>query len=68
MEFINKSNSAAANDIIDRYLTWAKNHHCEESNLYSSLGEHKLGERSCKDLLIYNVLLPEQVSIRRSTY
>lgn len=60
MEFINKSNSAAANDIIDRYLTWAKNHHCEESNLYSSLGEHKLDERSCKDLLIYNVLLPEQ--------
>lgn len=60
MEFINKSNSVAANNIIDAYLNWAKDNNCDESKLYSSLGQYSLDGLSCKNKIIKEVLLPEQ--------
>jgi 5-methylcytosine-specific restriction endonuclease McrA len=63
METISKNNEAAANSIIDSYLTWAKTqvwYGVNNDHLYSKLGLVLATGFNNKQRLIDTILLPEQ--------
>ena len=55
MKYINKSNEARANLIIDEYLNIARTESYDAGHLYSQFGSF-----SRKNELVNNILLPEQ--------